>query len=222
MEIITRKEAQQQGLSHYFTGKPCKHGHIAKRYTSTKICFECDKARQTQLRQERPELVAERKKRAYEANKEQILLRQTAAVKARCATDHGYRLLLSHRKRLSRFLCQGDSRRVASCRELTGVGTTQLAKHIESQFAPGMTWASYGRDGWHLDHIRPCMSFDQTCPEQQALCWNWRNLQPLWATDNISKNDKWTPTMEAEWAQRMTDLGWEGELFLVFDQAVAA
>ena len=222
MEIITRKEAQQQGLSHYFTGKPCKHGHIAKRYTSTKICFECDKARQTQLRQERPELVAERKKRAYEANKEQILLRQTAAVKARCATDHGYRLLLSHRKRLSRFLCQGDSRRVASCRELTGVGTTQLAKHIESQFAPGMDWASYGRDGWHLDHIRPCMSFDQTCPEQQALCWNWRNLQPMWGRDNISKGDKWTPEMEAEWAANMRAMGFEGDLFLAFEQAVAA
>ena len=282
MDIITRAEAQAQGLKRYFTGKPCKHGHIAQRYTGNKKCVGCDNAGQARLRQEHPELVAERKKRSYEANKEQvlaqqkkyhernrtqrlqtmaayreanrqtlrdkqrayqeankaamptrkkasyqkhrtqILLRQATAIKTRCATDHGYRLLLSHRKRLSRFLCQGDSRRVASCRELTGVGTTQLAKHIESQFTSGMTWASYGRDGWHLDHIRPCMSFDQTCQEQQAVCWNWRNLQPLWAADNIAKNDKWTPTMEAEWVQRMTDLGWEGDLFLAFEQAVAA
>ena len=27
----------------YFTGKPCKHGHISKRYVKTKICFECNR-----------------------------------------------------------------------------------------------------------------------------------------------------------------------------------
>ena len=33
MEIISRKEAKAQGLVHYFTGKPCLHGHLAKRNT---------------------------------------------------------------------------------------------------------------------------------------------------------------------------------------------
>ena len=32
MEIITRQQAKEQGLVRYFTGKPCKHGHIAERY----------------------------------------------------------------------------------------------------------------------------------------------------------------------------------------------
>jgi len=43
MEIITRKEAKEKGLTHYFTGKPCKHGHIELRYTATGYCDECRK-----------------------------------------------------------------------------------------------------------------------------------------------------------------------------------
>ena len=41
MEIITRAEAKAQGLAHYYTGKPCKHGHTATRRTITGYCNEC-------------------------------------------------------------------------------------------------------------------------------------------------------------------------------------
>lgn len=41
MEIISRKNALSQGLTHYFTGKPCKHGHVAKRGTASKNCIDC-------------------------------------------------------------------------------------------------------------------------------------------------------------------------------------
>lgn len=41
MDIISRKEAKQQGLIFYFTGRPCKHGHIAKRYVSGSKCHQC-------------------------------------------------------------------------------------------------------------------------------------------------------------------------------------
>lgn len=40
MEIITRKEAIAQGLKRYFTGKPCKHGHVSER-TINRNCVEC-------------------------------------------------------------------------------------------------------------------------------------------------------------------------------------
>ena len=43
---MQRKEAIAAGLTKYFTGKPCKHGHIADRYTTTGTCSEClDSAR---------------------------------------------------------------------------------------------------------------------------------------------------------------------------------
>lgn len=41
MDIITRKEALAQGLKTYFTGKPCKHGHVARRCTVRRYCLEC-------------------------------------------------------------------------------------------------------------------------------------------------------------------------------------
>jgi hypothetical protein len=41
--IISRKEAKARGLTHYFTGKPCNNGHIAKRYASDRHCFDCER-----------------------------------------------------------------------------------------------------------------------------------------------------------------------------------
>lgn len=41
MQIITRSEAITRGLDFYFTGKPCKHGHIAKRRVSSPQCHAC-------------------------------------------------------------------------------------------------------------------------------------------------------------------------------------
>jgi hypothetical protein len=38
---VTRKEAKEQGLELYFTGKPCKYGHISQRRVSDYQCLEC-------------------------------------------------------------------------------------------------------------------------------------------------------------------------------------
>ena len=39
--IISRKDALRQGLPRYFTGKPCKYGHVAERYVHRKQCIQC-------------------------------------------------------------------------------------------------------------------------------------------------------------------------------------
>ncbi len=74
--------------------------------------------------------------------------------------------------------------------ELLGCTAEFLAMHIEQQFKDGMSWENYGRNGWHIDHIIPCSSFDLTDPEQQRKCFHYSNLQPLWAEDNLRKSDK--------------------------------
>ena len=38
---VLRKQAVAQGLTKYFTGKPCPQGHIAWRWVSSKGCCEC-------------------------------------------------------------------------------------------------------------------------------------------------------------------------------------
>jgi mannose-6-phosphate isomerase-like protein (cupin superfamily) len=41
MKIITREEAKKIGQKWYFTGEPCKNGHVDKRYVNTDICYTC-------------------------------------------------------------------------------------------------------------------------------------------------------------------------------------
>jgi len=44
MNIIARQEAKAQGLTRYFTGKPCVHGHVAERKVANKTCVVCSVA----------------------------------------------------------------------------------------------------------------------------------------------------------------------------------
>ncbi len=74
--------------------------------------------------------------------------------------------------------------------QLLGCTYQQLVGHLEAQFKPGMTWENKGKDGWHIDHIRPLASFDLTDPEQLHRACHYTNLQPLWARDNLSKGAK--------------------------------
>ena len=74
--------------------------------------------------------------------------------------------------------------------ELTGCSVETLWKHLESKFKFGMTKQNHGYYGWHVDHIIPCSAFNLECPVQQLACFHYTNLQPLWAKDNIKKNNK--------------------------------
>jgi len=47
--IITRKQAKDQGLKHYYTGQPCNRGHIDYRFTSIGKCMAC--AREDAMKQ---------------------------------------------------------------------------------------------------------------------------------------------------------------------------
>lgn len=44
MNIVTRDEALACGLVRFFTGIPCKRGHICERHTKSKSCVECGNA----------------------------------------------------------------------------------------------------------------------------------------------------------------------------------
>lgn len=40
-QIMTRRQAHARGEVRFYTGKPCKHGHVAYRYVSTGACITC-------------------------------------------------------------------------------------------------------------------------------------------------------------------------------------
>lgn len=74
--------------------------------------------------------------------------------------------------------------------DLVGCSIDFLKKHLESQFKENMTWENYGKGGWHIDHRKPCCTFDLTDPIEQRKCFHWSNLQPLWEEENLKKGKK--------------------------------
>lgn len=74
---------------------------------------------------------------------------------------------------------------------LLGCSLDELKVHLEQQFEPGMTWNNLGsgEKNWQIDHIIPCAKFDFSNPIHQQICFNYRNLQPLWAKENNKKKD---------------------------------
>lgn len=50
MQIISRVDAKAAGLKRFFTGQPCKNGHISERLISSGTCLVCDAEKKRQLR----------------------------------------------------------------------------------------------------------------------------------------------------------------------------
>src|SRR5262245_39952947 len=56
MDVISRGAAKAAGRVRYFTGRPCKWGHIAERIVSSGRCVECNREFQRERRAQNPEL----------------------------------------------------------------------------------------------------------------------------------------------------------------------
>jgi hypothetical protein len=79
------------------------------------------------------------------------------------------------------------NRKSKSTEELLGCNVSEFAVHLQSRFQEGMTWKKFLAGEIHIDHIVPCALFNLSLPEEQAECFHFSNLQPLWATDNLRK-----------------------------------
>lgn len=71
--------------------------------------------------------------------------------------------------------------------ELIGCPINVLIEWLEYNFDENMSWDNYG-SYWHMDHIRPCNSFDMTNKKDRLQCFNWKNIAPLEARENESKH----------------------------------
>ena len=114
---------------------------------------------------------------------------QNLKIRLRRQQDPDFRIRGNLSSRLAIAVRRGGGK-AASTAALVGCCLTDLKSHLESLFQPGMSWDNYGRKGWHVDHVRPCASFDMTDREQQKACFHFSNLQPLWAKDNYHKSSK--------------------------------
>lgn len=111
--------------------------------------------------------------------------RKNEQARNRRRTDVIFRLADNCRKRVSTYVTRNS--REQSSLELLGCTVSALKAHLEAQFTKDMSWDTYGRHGWHIDHIKPIASFDLSIPEQVQECFHYTNLQPLWAEENLRK-----------------------------------
>lgn len=225
------KTALLQGLTQFFTGRPCDNGHISPRNAKSGGCLACMNERvkakyfadhETKRAEGRERAKARRvdgRDMEYRDRRGRELSR--LRTKERELTDPNFylsRRLRARSKNAIKF--STGERATLKSDQLHGCDIAHIRSHIESLFQEGMSWENHGNgdNAWHIDEIRPISSFDLTDEDQQRVCFNWRNRQPLWGFENLDKKDIYEPHHEVEWAHMMRELGYEGELFLLYEE----
>lgn len=184
----TRKEAQETGYKYYFTGQPCKHGHIAPRKTKG-ACVECLKVEWQQAADRRAEYFKqynqsdagkEAKQAYYARNKDAVKARadaRTPEEKKRWKQKHKvsnpdyYKTLTSLRKRRHRN---------ATPKWLTVKQKTE----IRQLYQIAITMSKTTGERYVVDHIIPLIS-DEVC----GLHVLW-NLRVITQDENLKKSNK--------------------------------
>jgi len=128
---------------------------------------------------------AKKKYRNNEEHRQQVIRNSVAYERRRLDTDPHFRMKHNIRNSLRKFL-KGHTKSTTT-EKLIGCTWEMLHEQFESQFEEGMTFENYGQ--WHIDHRIPCAAFT---PEEQHICWWHKNLQPMWASENQEKSDRYT------------------------------
>jgi len=188
------KKYNEEYYSNYYEINKYKIIKNQKEYTDNHK-IEYKKYQKEYRNNNKKELNEYHKKYAIE-HKEKLRQYKKEYMRNRCNTDIDFKILCNLRGRLSHTL-RGNFK-LETTMNLVGCSIDQLKQHLESNFKPGMSWNNYGtgKNGkgmqeWHIDHIKPCASFDLSNPEEQTKCFHYTNLQPLWAEENLTKNDKY-------------------------------
>jgi len=122
----------------------------------------------------------------YEANrKKRIESSVKWLAKKRKEGDPVYLMAGRVRARMHMALREKGFRKGSTTEKTLGCSWKQFTKHIESQFADGMSWDN--RSEWHLDHILP-LSCATTIEGLEKLS-HYTNIRPLWAAENLRKSD---------------------------------
>lgn len=134
--------------------------------------------------------VARRVLAHYHRNKAKILPQRVAYQRKRRKEDPAFRVRCAISSRLWCAL----NRKGHKTASRSGIGCTRehLWQHLESNFKPGMTRDNYGKV-WQVDHILPLGLFNLSDRRDMAFACHWKNLQPLFSADNLSKSNKITP-----------------------------
>lgn len=191
----TRAEAKAAGAAHYFTGEPCKHGHIAPRKTKG-ACVECIQVEWRKAADTRAEYfktynkredVKERKHVWYQENREQVI----AAAATRPSS-----VLQSYRnawKEANKTQVRADTKaRRRKHRSATPVWLSRRQKsEIRQMYQIAITMTQTTGEQYVVDHIYPLRS-DVVC----GLHVPW-NLRVVTQSENLRKSNSLPDDSEA-------------------------
>jgi 5-methylcytosine-specific restriction endonuclease McrA len=184
----TRAEAKAAGAAHYFTGEPCKHGHIAPRKTKG-ACVECLKTewltaastRADYFREyNRSEAVKDRKHEWYQENREQVI--QSAATRP-AAQLREYRNIWKENNKVQ---VRADTKaRRRKHREATPKWLSRKQKsEIRQLYQIAITMTQTTGEQYVVDHIVPLRG-ESVC----GLHVPW-NLRVITQDENLKKSNK--------------------------------
>lgn len=148
--------------------------HVAK--TKGKIRAECRTCS------------SKKRKEYYQTHKDETIKQNIKYQNERRKQDPAYKIERNMRCRLYHALKKDGAKKSDTTMKLVGCTPNFLKGYIEAKFTDGMTWDNYG--DFHIDHIRPCASFNLLNEEEQRICFHYKNLQPLWGHDNLIKGSK--------------------------------
>lgn len=125
-------------------------------------------------------------RKQYLENKEIHNKKANEYNKKRKSHDPLFKLTVSIRRLISTSIKRRGYKKNSKTEKILGISFNEFKIFIESKFKEGMTWENYGE--WHLDHIIPIsISIDESDIYNLN---NYKNFQPLWAFENLSKSNK--------------------------------
>jgi hypothetical protein len=160
---------ETRDISNFFKSRKCNDGYL-------NICNYCRPQKTWTKEKQR-----EAEKRYIEKNKEKIKEKWK-----RQGMNINRRIRNSLNHRISGAMFSNNLKKENRTYEIIGCNIEFLKKWMEYQFTNDMNWSNYGK--WHIDHVKPCCSFDLKNEDEMKTCFNWKNLQPLWADDNLQKS----------------------------------
>ncbi len=154
-------------------------------------CRECESKAVMKWRDSKPEAresYRQSLRNHYQNNKDKKMASNQRCTENRLAQYPHEKIKRSLRSRCLQAI--KGKYKSATTQKLLGASFEEARKHLEKQWQDGMSWDNYGLHGWHIDHIIPLSHFDLTVAEEQTKAFHYTNLQPLWAKDNLRKNNK--------------------------------
>lgn len=137
------------------------------------------------------EYISKYNKEYNEKNRKVIQKRHTLYLKNKRKTDINYKLRVNITNRMKSVM--KGKRKCNKTLYLLGCTLEFLNKWLSYQFTSGMSFDNHG-SVWHIDHVIPCSIFNLENEDHQRLCFNWKNLRPMLARDNLIKNNKISET----------------------------